>query len=123
MDTQVDLLDLSVYVLLTRQHEAGPLFLLGTGGSTWSALYDMSDLSAPNAGTNYTGWHDPAFFAGWKQLEQTKDAAEQQRIMNEMLQEFHAGAPWLMLYFQPDVYGVSNRIHWTPRADENITVY
>ncbi|WP_263370139.1 ABC transporter substrate-binding protein [Granulicella cerasi] len=123
VDTQVDLLDLSVYVLLTRQHEAGPLFLLGTGGSTWSALYDMSDLSAPNAGTNYTGWHDPAFFAGWKQLEQTKDAAEQQRIMNEMLQEFHAGAPWLMLYFQPDVYGVSNRIHWTPRADENITVY
>lgn len=123
VDTQVSLLDLSVYVLLTRAHEAGPLFLLGTGGSTWSALYDMSDLSAPDAGTNYTGWHDPAFFAGWSKLEQTRDAMEQQSIMNNMLQEFHAGAPWLMLYFQPDVYGVSNRIHWTPRADENITVY
>ena len=25
-----------------------------------------------------------------------------------------------MLYFQPDFYGVSNRIDWTPRRDEEI---
>ncbi|MDE1156530.1 MAG: ABC transporter substrate-binding protein [Acidobacteriaceae bacterium] len=123
VETEVDLLDLSVYVLLTRQHEAGPLFLLGTGGSTWSALYDMSDLSTQDSGTNYTSWHDGLFFAAWKDLEQTKDPAQQQEIMNGMLREFHEGAPWLMLYFQPDVYGVSNRVHWTPRADEFISLY
>ena len=120
VETKVDLLDLSVYLLLTRSHQAGPLFLLGTGGSTWSALYDMSDLSAPDAGTNYTSWTDPAFFAGWKEVERTRDARQQQTVLNGMLQEFHNGAPWLMLYFQPDVYGVSNRVHWTPRSDEII---
>lgn len=122
VQTTVSILDASVYILLTRSHEAGPLFLLGTGGSTWSALYDMSDLSTPDAGTNYTGWSDPAFFAGWKQLESTPDPQAQQLIVNQMLHEFHDGAPWLMLYFQPNVYGVSNRIHWTPRSDEIITL-
>jgi peptide/nickel transport system substrate-binding protein len=123
VETRVDLMDLSVYVLLTRSHDAGPLFLLGTGGSTWSALYDMSDLSEPSAGTNYTSWNDPAFFAGWKQVEETRDAAAQQTIINNMLQTFHEGAPWLMLYFQPDVYGVSKRVQWTPRADELISLF
>ena len=122
VDTKVTLLDVSVYLLLTRAHEAGPLFLLGTGGSTWSGLYDMSDLSTPDAGTNYTNWSDSGFFAGWKDLQQTTDPAQQLEIQNGMLQRFHEGSPWLMLYFQPDVYGVSNRIHWTPRADELIAL-
>lgn len=123
VETRVDLMDQSVYVLLTRSHQAGPLFLLGTGGSSWSALYDMSDLSGPTAGTNYTSWSDPSFFAGWKQLEATRDAAAQENIVNAMLQRFHEGAPWLMLYFQPDVYGVSKRVQWQPRADELISLY
>jgi peptide/nickel transport system substrate-binding protein len=120
--TDVDIVDMSVYVPLTRKHEAGPLFLLGTGGSTWSALYDMSDLSAPDAGTNYTSWSYPEFFEGWKQLEGVRDEAGQTPIMNRMLHIFHDRSPWLMLYFQPDVYGVSNKIKWQPRADEMITL-
>jgi peptide/nickel transport system substrate-binding protein len=120
--TDVQILDMSVYIPLTRKHEAGPLFLLGTGGSTWSALYDMSDLSAPDAGTNYTGWSDPEFFAGWKQLEGTRDEASQTIIMNQMLHVFHDRSPWLMLYFQPDIYGVNNKVKWQPRADEMITL-
>lgn len=123
VETHVELLDLSVYVQLTRSHQAGPLFLLGTGGSTWSALYDMSDFASPDSGTNYTGWQDPRFFAGWKQLEQTRDPTAQQNIMDAMLREFHEGAPWLMLYFQPDIYGVSNKIQWSPRSDELIDLY
>jgi peptide/nickel transport system substrate-binding protein len=123
IETTVELLDLSVYVQLTRSHQAGPLFLLGTGGSTWSALYDMSDFASPASGTNYTGWQDPRFFAGWKLLEQTRDPIAQQNIVNDMLREFHEGAPWLMLYFQPDIYGVANRIQWSPRSDELIDLY
>jgi peptide/nickel transport system substrate-binding protein len=120
VETTVDLMDVSVYIQLARAHEAGPLFVLGTGGSTWSPLYDMSDFSAPTAGTNYTNWEDPAFFAGWKQMEGTRDPAAEEAVLNGMLHEFHESAPWLMLYFQPDVYGVSNRVQWTPRADELI---
>ncbi len=121
--TDVEVLDYaSVFTPLIRQHDAGPLYLLGTGGATWSALYDMSDLSTPDSGVNYTNWTDPEFYAGWKDLAKTRDPAAQQAIIDRMLEIFHERGTWLLLYPQPDIYGVSNRIKWQPRADEIITV-
>lgn len=123
VQTKVEVLDFaSVYIPLTRRHEAGPLFMLGTGGATWSPLYDLSDLTSATSGTNYTNWNDPTFFDGWRKLEQTKDEGEQHAIINEMLNVFHDRGTWMLLYFQPDIYGVSNKISWQPRADEKISL-
>ncbi len=123
VETEVELLEwASVYVPLIRTHDAGPLFLLGSGGATWSALYDMADLSAPDAGTNYTEWNNPDWFSGWDRIAQTRDEAAQREIINEMLDVFYNDPPWLMMYFQPDFYGVSNRIDWQARRDEKIYV-
>jgi len=112
----------SVFTPKIRQRNAGPLFLLGSGGSIWSALYDMADLSAVDAGTNYTRWNDPEWFAGWDKIAATRDPAEQNRIKDEMLKVFYERSPWLLLYFQPDFYGVSNRISWQARRDEKIYI-
>jgi peptide/nickel transport system substrate-binding protein len=121
--TEVELMEWSsVYVPLIREHNVGPLFLLGSGGSTWSALYDMSDLSTPDAGTNYTEWNDPDWFSGWDRIAATRDPAEQRVIIDEMLQVFYDKGPWLLMYFQPDFYGVSNRLEWQARRDEKIDI-
>jgi peptide/nickel transport system substrate-binding protein len=112
----------SVYVPLINQHAAGPLFFLGTGGATWNALYDMADLSTPTAGTNYTNWEDPEFYAGWDQLNVRRPEAEQRTTIDRMLQIFYERGPWLLLYFQPDFYGVSQRIEWQARRDERIYI-
>jgi peptide/nickel transport system substrate-binding protein len=123
VNTEVELMEwASVYVPLIREHNVGPLFLLGSGGSTWSALYDMSDLSTPDAGTNYTEWNDPEWFAGWDRIAATTDPDEKRAIINEMLQIFYDRGPWLLMYFQPDFYGVSNRISWEARRDEKIDI-
>jgi len=126
IETEVNLLNFaSVYVpLITTAggNVAGPLFLLGSGGATWNALYDMADLSRPDAGTNYTGWADPAWYSGWDRLAATTDPAEERVIINDMLQVFYDEAPWLMMYFQPDFYGVSNRVDWDARRDEKVIV-
>jgi peptide/nickel transport system substrate-binding protein len=123
VNTEVELMEWSsVYVPLIREHNVGPLFLLGSGGSTWSALYDMSDLSTPDAGTNYTEWNDPDWFSGWERIAATNDPDEKRAIIDEMLQIFYDRGPWLLMYFQPDFYGVSNRITWEARRDEKIDV-
>ena len=88
----------------------------------WSPLYDMSDLSSPDAGINYTDWSDPEFFNGWKKMDATRDPVIQQQIIDEMLHVMHDRGTWMLLYFQPDVYGVSNAISWEPRADETISL-
>ncbi len=121
--TDVEVLDYaSVFTPLIRQHDAGPIYLLGTGGATWSPLYDLSDLSTPESGVNYTNWTDPEFYDGWKELARTRDPAEQQTTIDQMLKVFHERGTWLLLYLQPDIYGVSNKIVWKPRADEVITL-
>jgi peptide/nickel transport system substrate-binding protein len=121
--TTVEVLDFaSVYVPLLRRHDAGPLFLTGTSGASWSALYDLADFPAPDGGANYTNFSDPEFFAGWQRLEQTSDPVEQEKIIRAMMTVFHERGTWLQLYFLPDLYGVSNKISWQPRADELISL-
>lgn len=119
--TDVQLLDFSsVYVPLIRKHDAGPLFLLGTGGDTFSPLSDMMDFATADSGTNYTDWKDPEFFAKWKDIQATHDEGKQKLVLDEMLKIFYERGPWLLMYFQPDFYGVSNRLNWQARRDERI---
>lgn len=124
IQTNVEILDwTSEYIPLVRERNAGPLFFLGTGGSTWSALYDMSDLSAPDAGTNYTHWNNAQWFELWDSLADVTSPEQEQEVVNELLQVMHDDPPWLFLYFQPDFYAVSNRVSWEPRRDEQMVVY
>lgn len=123
VETTVEPMDFaSVYVPLIRAHDAGPLFLLGSGGGLWSPLYDMTDLATPDSGTNYTEWQNPEWFSGWERLAQAETEEEQRAIIDEMLEVFYNDPPWLMMYFQPDFYGVSSRLEWSPRPDEHIDV-
>lgn len=127
VQTEVELLDFaSVYVPLIVApggNTAGPLFLLGSGGTIADARIDMTDLSRPDAGTNYTGWTDNAWYSGWDRLAAATSAAEERTIINDMLAVFYEEAPWLMMYFQPDFYGVSTRIDWEARRDEKVLVF
>jgi len=113
----------SVYVPLISKHDAGPLFFLGSGGGTWSALYDMADLSTVDAGTNYTGWSNPEWFDGWKEIAAAKTDDERKLVIDRMLKVFYDDPPWLMLYFQPDFYGVSKRVAFEPRRDEKVYLF
>ena len=57
----------------------------------------------------------------WDNLSDIRDADElQAQPLNEMLEIFYNDPPWLLLYFQPDFYGVSDRLDWDPRRDEVI---
>ncbi|WP_062013592.1 ABC transporter substrate-binding protein [Aureimonas sp. AU4] len=122
--TDVELMEwASVYVPLISKHDAGPLFLLGSGGGTWSPLYDMTDLATPESGTNYTNWSDPRWYSGWPEIAAAKTDEERRPIIDRMLKVFYDDGPWLLLYFQPDFYGVSKRVDFTPRRDEKVYLF
>lgn len=124
VETEVELLDFrSVYIPLINEHDAGPMFLLGSGGGTWNALYDMADISEPQGATNYTEWGNEEWFTRWNSLADIRDPAEERTVINEMLEIFYNDPPWLLMYFQPDFYGVSNRVDWQARRDEQVIVY
>ncbi|WEJ57224.1 ABC transporter substrate-binding protein [Devosia sp. FJ2-5-3] len=124
VETEVELLEFaSVYVPLIREHDAGPLFFLGTGGDLAEPLVDMTDLATVESGTNYTSWKNPDWFNGWADISKTTTKEEQRPIINRMLDVFYNDPPWLMLYFQPDFYGVSDRVNWQARRDERVYLW
>lgn len=124
VQTDVQILDWSSeFVPALREHNVGPLYFVGTGGSTWSAVYDMSDLSEPTGATNYTEWQNPEWFELWDSLATIFDPAAEREVTNQMLEVMYNDPPWLFLYFQPDFYGVANVLDWQPRRDEQIVVY
>jgi peptide/nickel transport system substrate-binding protein len=112
----------SEFTPLLREHGVGPLYFVGTGGSTWSAVYDMSDLSACDAATNYTEWCNEEWFALWDQLGEARTPEAEREIVNQMLDVMYNDSPWLFLYFQPDFYGIANDVDWQPRRDEYVDV-
>jgi len=124
LDVELELMEwASVYTPLLRERSMGPLFFLGTGGGLWSPIYDMTDLSRVESGTNYTHWDDPRWFSRWADLSAATTDEETRTIIDEMLEVFYDDGPWLLLYFQPDFYGVSNRIEWQARRDERVFVF
>lgn len=118
--TTNDLMDMTVYSPMAREHRAGPLYFIGQGGATWSAIYDMSLFPSRDAPVNNGMWFNQEWQTRWDSLQGVRDTAEESRIVNEMLQIFADDAPWIFLYFQPDFYGVSDRINFEPRRDEAI---
>ncbi|SEQ40320.1 peptide/nickel transport system substrate-binding protein [Devosia sp. YR412] len=124
VETEVELMEwASVYQPLLRTKEAGPLFFLGAGGVTWNPLYDMSLFATPEAATNYAGWTDERWFDDYKLALAAPTVEEARPVINRMLKLFYDEGPWLQLYFQPDFYGVSSRLDWTPRRDEEIELF
>lgn len=124
LDIELELMEwASVYTPLLRERSMGPLFFLGTGGGLWSPIYDMTDIARVSSGTNYTHWSDSRWFDRWPDMVNTEDLDEQRVIIDEMLEVFYDDGPWLHLYFQPDFYGVSDRIDWTARRDEHVEIF
>ncbi len=110
-------------------HDLGPLYFGRTGGSEWSAQYDMADIPGHAAGceeaeTNYTHWKNDVWCTGWDTLPSlTGDPEAERELEIAMLEEFYRDPPWLMLFAGPRTEAVSNRIEYQSRADYFITGY
>jgi peptide/nickel transport system substrate-binding protein len=118
VDCEVVPYEWTVYRGMIGKKELPALFLLGTGSDFLSAWYDLSDLNSLEASTNYVNWTNPEWEKLVKQLGETTDDAARKQITDRLQMIVHEDAPWLFIYMQVDWYAVSNKLDWTPRADE-----
>jgi peptide/nickel transport system substrate-binding protein len=124
VQTTVEFVEQAQFVEQLIAHELGPLFIVTTGGSAWSAQYDLADFPAPDGETNYTDWTNEEFFEIEASLPTLISDPEAERAAElRMLEIFYEDPPWLLMYFSPTLEAVSNRLEYTPRVDNFFTVY
>ncbi len=119
--TNCDLMDFRAeFIPLLTSQEAGEMYFVGSGGGNWNALYEMADFASETSNPNYGFWSNPEWFDRWRSLADIRDPEQERQVVLEMLEVFYNDPPWLMLYMQPDFYGVSNRLDWQPLRDERV---
>jgi len=104
-------------------------YLIGWGNSNYDA--DRTLFTMLYGGT-VEGGPDQAVFSYFQNNEydrlilearQTLDADERLDLYRQAQEIVVAEAPWLFLYQQGDVYGVSTNLNWEPLANELIWAY
>ncbi|MFQ6110959.1 MAG: ABC transporter substrate-binding protein [Nitrospinota bacterium] len=115
-------LDWSVYTAKRhRRGEVSPLYLLGFS-SAFSGITDLAVLDR-NLQANLTRWENAEFQKGFEELQRILDPERQRDLLDHLQEIVMEEAPWIFLWKQYDLYGVSRRIDWRPRADERIYLW
>jgi len=102
-------------------HDLPGLFMQGSGGE-FELLTEAADLTITSP-SNFYQWESPEYESLWSELQITLDADRRTAIGHRMQEIVHEGAPWIFLHIQPDTYGVSDRLDWSPRPDEVIHLW
>ena len=102
------------------EHSA-PLFLLGLS-SRANGLEDTQNL-AFSFPFNPTLWHNEEFEKLVEEARRTFDPTKRQILLQQAQAIAYEEAPWIWLWRQYEIYGVSNRLAWKPRADGLIYLY
>jgi len=104
-------------------------WLIGWGNAQFDAdntlftlLYGGTVEGGPPQ-TRFSYWADPAFDKAVLEAQSVVDQAKRQALYKQALERVRAGAPWIFLYEQEDIYGVNKRVKWQPRPDELIWAF
>jgi peptide/nickel transport system substrate-binding protein len=119
--TEAKAYEWSVYVDMIVGETLPPLFFLGLGSSfngQQELLYVQKDF-----GFNSTQWENDEFETKFAELAISMDQDERRQLVDELDEIVHDQAPWIFVWKQVDFYGASDRVNFTPRADELIMLF
>ena len=99
-------------------------WMIGWGNAQFDAdntlftlLYGGTAKGGPPQ-SKFSYWRDPEFDRYVLQAQQIVDQNRRKELYRKALKRVRAGAPWIFLHQQKDIYGVAKRVKWQPRPDE-----
>lgn len=66
---------------------------------------------------------DPEIDKWVEEARATLDTKRRQELYTKVQERIKDSAPWIFMFQQVDVYGVSNSVEWKPRSDELSWLY
>ena len=109
------------YITLTYRHNAGPLYLLGWGNTSFDA--DFSLFTLLRTGQPLSNFTNSKLDSLLDQGQATMDQKKRQKIYSEACKVIKDDVAWAFAYQQMDIYGVNERVNWKARTDERLAVF
>jgi peptide/nickel transport system substrate-binding protein len=117
----VEVREYGAYVGELFSGNAPDLFLIGWGNAPLDADFILYPLLRTDDLLSY--YSNPQLDTLLDQGHTTLNRDEREAAYAEALEIIQEEAPMIFLYKQVDAYGVSERLSWTPRADEFLWLY
>lgn len=121
INVDLSILEWGTYIGQFRTEEGPPMFLLG-----WSIpTFDPDSILTPllTTGNTYDRFENQELQALIERARSTIDADERTQIYSEVQQTMKDLAPMVFLYQLEELYAISQRLNWQPRADERIYLW
>jgi peptide/nickel transport system substrate-binding protein len=120
IDLQV--FDWSVFVNKSARRGAGfrDTYLIGSGPG-FECQADLA-LVQKDSGSNRSLFESARFEAIWDDMSAMFDTRKRKDACFRMQEVILDEAPVIFIWFQTDLYGVSQRLEWKPRPDERIVL-
>ncbi len=109
------------YLNAYREHKLSPMYLIGFGTPVWDFQLAFTGYLLPSSSQSY--YRDPQVQDMVNQATNTLDRDKRKQMLQDISAKLYDHAAFAFLYLQYNIYGVSNRINWTPRADERIWIF
>ena len=109
------------HMTMLYAHNGSPSHILGWGGASFDA--DATLFPMLRTGQVLSHYSNPALDELIEQARSIMDRNKRQKLYTEASKLFHEEVPWAFCYEQIDIYGVSERVNWKPRADEKLIVW
>lgn len=122
IEANVQVLDNTVYKSRAFACQLPGLYLRSEGPE-FSDAYDLQGIAPKYVAETACGkWANEDWNKMYDQLRAETDQAKRRELSLKLQQTFYDQVPILMLYNEPDLYGVSKNITFTPRIDQRIYV-
>jgi peptide/nickel transport system substrate-binding protein len=121
IDVDLSILEWGTYIGQFRTEDGPPIFLLG-----WSIpTFDPDSILSPllTTGNTYDRFENPDLQSLIERARSTVDAEARAEIYAEVQRVMKDLAPMVFLYQLEELYAISQRLDWQPRADERIYLW
>jgi len=101
------------------------MYMLGTGGPTLDCGRTLNQRAMWKGGRMkyYQTDRSDQLDAMIAKQKATLDVGKRELMFKEIQAFIHEDVPWIFLYDQEDLYGLTKRIQWQPRPDEFVWIY
>ena len=120
--TDVQFTEWAVYSQLRAEKSMKGLYFLGYGNSLFDADFPLR-LCCWSGGRSETNFNTPELDVMIVQAAATVDPDKRYDLYGDIQRYIRDQAPYIFLYDQFDIYGISNRVKWEPWATELIPLH